>query len=415
MTNSFRSTAGTIYAYFILYGMAVIMLAQNADHLQEQWGTTEGNVLFAISGIGIGKIIGPAFAGLLSDRFGRRFNLLISQGAFILFFVGVLLSPSWQVGFALAVWFGLSNAMLDTGAYPTLMESFPTAAGSANLIVKASIAAGQFLLPLIINALAGGGVYWGWTFLGSAILLSLVTVVTTRLSFPDHRAIAEAQKARIVALTDQAGAKIGVEGAALVLYGFTSVSVFWLAQTSLPKIGMNLAGMSEAAGRGLVSVYSIGSLIGVLATAALVARKFRPVSFLVLNPTVAALAYVGILVTKNAALFPVFAFLIGYFAAGGLFQLTVVVLAEFFPVRKGLTTSLIGLASGLAAFALPYISGVIVGDATDPVASYSKVVVVGIVVAVASAALGSLVIVRHRAVFPRTVAAPELATAVAAG
>lgn len=416
MKNRYAPTAGSVYFYFVLYGMAVIMLAQNSEHLQDQWGATEGNVLMAISGIGIGKIIGPSFAGFWSDRIGRRRMVLISLAMYIAFFVGVLVSPTWQVGFALAIWFGLANSVLDTGAYPTLMECFPKTAGSANLIVKAAIAAGQFLLPLIITAVASAGLYWGWPLIGVAAVLVVVFLVMLKVPFPDYRALAAEQKATIEAnaagaagaATEATGSRIGLEGVALVAFGFTSTAIFWLAQNSLPAIGQNLAGMSESAARGLVSFYSIGSLAGVFITAALVARKFRPVTFLVLNPTVAAAAYLTMMLVPNATLYPVLAFVIGYFAAGGLFQLTVVVLAEFFPVRKGVVTSMIGLASGLAAFALPYLSGVLVGDSGDE-SSYRNVVLVGLTVSVVSVLLGIVVLARHRTVFPRNVAAAAAA------
>lgn len=417
MKNRYAPTAGSVYLYFFLYGMAVIILSQNSAHLQEQWGCTEGNVLMAISGIGIGKIIGPSFAGFLSDRVGRRFMILLSLAMYMVFMLGILVSPSWQVGFALAIWFGLANAVMDTGTYPTLMESYPRTAGSANMLVKAAIAAGQFALPLIITALAAAGMFWGWPFVAGAVLLAVIFVVMLRVPFPDYKALAAEQKAQIeqnVAATGtDNGARIGFEGVALVLFGFTATAMFWLAQNSLPAIGQHMADMSEAAGRGLVSWYSIGSFAGVFITASLVARKFRPVTFLVVNPVASAVAYLLMVTVPSSTLYPVLAFAIGYFAAGGLFQLTVVVLAEFFPVRKGVVTSVIGLASGLAAFALPYLSGWLVDTASTEADGYTNVVWVGLGVCVASVLLGLVVLARHRRVFPRTVAAAQAPAAAA--
>lgn len=412
MKNRYAPTAGSVYLYFFLYGMAVIILSQNSSHLQEQWGSTEGNVLMAISGIGIGKIIGPSFAGFLSDRVGRRFMVLLSLAMYALFMVGILVSPTWQVGFALAIWFGLANAVMDTGTYPTLMESYPKTAGSANMLVKAAIAAGQFALPLIITALAAAGMFWGWPFIGGAVLLVVIFLIMLKVPFPDYKAVAAEQKAQIelnaaTAGSADNGARIGFEGVALVLFGFTATAMFWLAQNSLPAIGEHMAGMSEAAGRGLISWYSIGSFAGVFITATLVAKKFRPVTFLIVNPVASALAYLLMVTVQNSTLYPVLAFVIGYFAAGGLFQLTVVVLAEFFPVRKGVVTSVIGLASGLAAFALPYVSGWLVDSAGSKADGYTNVVWVGLGVCVASVLLGIVVLGRHRKVFPRSVAAAE--------
>ncbi|MEV7972521.1 MFS transporter [Cellulomonas sp. NPDC089187] len=412
MKNRYAPTAGSVYFYFFLYGMAVIILSQNSTHLQEQWNCTEGNVLMALSGIGIGKIIGPSFAGFLSDKVGRRFMVLASLAMYIVFLLGVVVSPNWQVGFALAVWFGLANAVMDTGTYPTLMESFPKTAGSANMLVKAAIAAGQFALPLVINALANAGAYWGIPFIGGAIVLAIIFLVMLKVPFPDYKALAAEQKAAIEANAASSedgatGARIGLEGVALVLFGFTATAMFWLAQNSMPAIGQQLAGMSEDGGRGLISWYSIGSFAGVFITAALVAKKFRPVTFLVVNPVAAAAAYLLMVLVQNGSLYPVLAFVIGYFAAGGLFQLTVVVLAEFFPVRKGVVTSMIGLASGLAAFVLPYLSGWLVDGAADKAAGYTNVVWVGFGVCIASVLLGVFVLTRYRKVFVRSAAAAD--------
>ncbi|HEY0215664.1 MAG TPA: MFS transporter [Cellulomonas sp.] len=412
MKNRYAPTAGSVYLYFFLYGMAVIILSQNSAHLQEQWGSTEGNVLMAISGIGIGKIIGPSFSGFLSDRVGRRFMVLTSLAMYMVFMVGILVSPSWQVGFALAIWFGLANAIMDVGTYPTLMESYPKTAGSANMLVKAAIAAGQLVLPLVITWLASSGHFWGIPFIGAAAALAVIFLIMLKVPFPDYKALAAAQKAEIeqnAEIVGDTGARIGFEGVALVLFGFTATAMFWLAQNSLPSAGQYMAGMSEGSARGLISWYAIGSFAGVFITATLVAKKFRPVTFLVVNPIAAAAAYLLMVTVQNATLYPVLAFVIGYFAAGGLFQLTVVVLAEFFPVRKGVVTSMIGLASGLAAFALPYLSGWLVDSAADKGAGYTNVVWVGLVVSVASVVLGVLVLLRHRRVFPRSVAAAEAA------
>ncbi len=41
MKNRYAPTAGSVYLYFFLYGMAVIILSQNSSHLQEQWNCTE--------------------------------------------------------------------------------------------------------------------------------------------------------------------------------------------------------------------------------------------------------------------------------------------------------------------------------------------------------------------------------------
>lgn len=420
--SPYVATTGAVYLYFVLYGMAVIVMSQHSAQLQQQWGATEGQVLQAVAGVGIGKIIGPTFAGFLSDRFGRRPAVVTGLVLVAVFLGALLVSPTWQVGFVLAVLFGLANAIGDTGNYPTLMEIFPAHAGTANVLVKAAIALGQLTLPLLVTASASAGLPWGVPLTGMLLVLAGLVVTQLRAPYPDHRsaaASADAGAARAAGATadeadppsraDGSRPRAGVDGAALVAYAFCATAMFWLAQNTLPALGVHLAGMSPGAGRALVAAYSAGSIVGVLATAALVARAVRGVTILVVYPAAAALAYTGLLVLPDPGAFRVCAFAIGVFAAGGLFQLTVVVLAEFFPQRKGVVTSMVGLASGLAAFALPFVSGLVVGDAGEAGARYRVVVALGIGVAVAATLLGALVRRRHTllAVAPAVTAAVD--------
>nr|WP_256375996.1 MFS transporter [Citricoccus sp. K5] len=364
----------------------------------------------AISGIGIGKLIGPVVAGFLSDRLGRRPMIMTSLAMNVVFFVGMAFSTNYVIGFILSLWFGIANAFLDSGAYPALMESFPRKAGSANLLVKAAIAIGQLLLPILV----AGGLFWQTSFYGAAALLALILVAMFFVKFPDREQAPQKSEGQSPAPAGSVpGAKLSVEGVALVIFGFTSTGAFWLAQQSLPGMGQNLAGMSSSEASRLVSVYAIGSLLGVFVNAALVARWVRPTTLLIINPIMTTIAYVLLLTSENPVLYSISAFMVGYFAAGGLFQLTVVVLAEFFPANKGVVTSAIGFASGLAAFVLPFLTSVILGDATGEAlrGPYQTVVWLGIVVSVASALLGLLVRFRHRAVFSAPVATAAEVTA----
>jgi MFS family permease len=403
--TSYLPTAVTFYLSYFIHGMAVIMLAQHSAVLQAQWGTTEGKVLLAISGIGIGKVLGAGICGVLSDRFGRRPVASLGIALFIVYFVGILLSPSWQVGFALAALMGIANSLLDAGSYPTLMESYPRTAGTMVLFIKIFVSAGQLVLPLAIALLIGQGMYWGWMPIACAAFLAVMLVALQFGRFPDYRALAAEQAQRIAGTAanatrggDKTNASVGLEGVALILIGFTSTATFWLAQNSLPAIGQHLAGMGDTAARSLISIYSIGSLISVFVTGALIARWFREVQFLVLYPAISALAYIGLLVFQTPLAYQTLAFVIGFSAAGGVLQLAMTVMAQFFPSGKGKITGIISTASSLSAFALPYATGVLVGGGADA-ASYRNVVLMGAAVAATGAVLAIVVLVRHGTVF----------------
>lgn len=416
--KNYLPTALTFYLSYFIHGMAVIILAQSSAALQSQWGTTEGKVLLAISGIGVGKVLGAGICGVLSDKFGRKPVSSIGIALFIVYFVGILLSGSWQVGFALAILMGIANSLLDAGSYPTLMEAYPKTAGTMVLFIKIFVSAGQLVLPLVIALLISKGVYWGWTFIGCSVFLAVVFIALQFVRFPDYKALAAEQERKIAESAashaqgkQNTGAKFAVEGVALILMGFTSTATFWLAQNSLPAIGQHLGGMGDTAARSLVSIYSVGSLVSVFVTGALIARWFKEVQFLILYPAISAVAYLAMLMVHSPLAYQVLAFVIGFSAAGGVLQMAMTAMAQFFPSGKGKITGIISTASSLSAFVLPWATGILVGDNANPVASYRNVVMMGAGVAIAGAVLAIIVLVRHWSVFGHEHASAQLAGA----
>lgn len=83
------------------------------------------------------------------------------------------------------------------------------------MLVKAAIAAGQFALPLIINAMANANANWKILFIAGAILLAVIFLIMLKVPFPDYKALAAEQKAAIDAnaATEEGatGARIGME------------------------------------------------------------------------------------------------------------------------------------------------------------------------------------------------------------
>lgn len=83
---------------------------------------------------------------------------------------------------------GLANSFLDSGTYPALMESFPHSASRANVLIKAFVSAGQFLLPFIISLLIWANLWFGWSFVIAAALFILSAIYLLKMPFPDSQA-----------------------------------------------------------------------------------------------------------------------------------------------------------------------------------------------------------------------------------
>jgi MFS transporter, putative metabolite:H+ symporter len=138
------------------------------------WSTLASNARF-ISATFLGMLIGSFCAGVLGDRYGRRFayqiNLLII--GITSFAAAMAPSMEWLIGFRLVMGFGL-GAELVIG-YSTLTEFVPPQVRGrwiaylsliTNTAVAASALAAYFLIPTfgwrILFAIAGAGALMVW-------------------------------------------------------------------------------------------------------------------------------------------------------------------------------------------------------------------------------------------------------------
>lgn len=119
--------------------MGVIILSQNATVLAHQWGTTVTGALAVVSALGVGRIINLLISGILSDKFCRKPFVQLGIATYFIFFVGILFSKNVFVAYILGILAGMANSFLDTGTYPGLMEIYPNAKGTSNVILKAFI------------------------------------------------------------------------------------------------------------------------------------------------------------------------------------------------------------------------------------------------------------------------------------
>lgn len=400
----YLSTALAVYLSYFMHGMTVIMISHHKPFFLEHWSNETGaGVAYAICAIGLGKLLTQYLGGWMADRFGRRPSLIIAMIMYAVFFFGLAFAPNWIIASLLGFLFGCANSVVDGGASPTLMEVFPRVAGSANVAVKAFIAGGQYLLPVIIGMIITRSLQWNIALLVAGAIMLALFVLMLLVPFPDYKAIAAEEAAELERLAEEnavqedktASAPVStfaVEGVAIIAMGFTTLGSFWLAQNSLPDFGKSLAGMSDVAAAGLTSTYALGSLISVFVTAILVAKAIKPVYFLVIGPLGTVLGYLGFAFFSTAGAFQVSAFLIGFFASGGLLQLLINVMAEFVPGRKGKITGMVFTASSLASFLLPLFSGILNQTILAVVWMGTGVTVLGLV-------LGILVNIRHAAVF----------------
>ncbi|HZJ87074.1 MAG TPA: MFS transporter, partial [Erysipelothrix sp.] len=353
-------TGLSLYINYIVHGMGVLILMQNVDALSLKWSTDVAGIASVVAMLGIGRLIAILITGKLSDVLGRRLFVYLGMGIYTLFFLGILISPNLQVAMFFAVLAGIANSSLDSGTYPALMESFPEAAGTANVLIKAAVQIGQFALPFIIAIISKNNLWFGWSFIVCIGLLAVNAIFLATVPFPDAEIREGNDKDAVVEMVKlKKPAKMHVDGLAFILYGFISQATFYLISQFITLYGREVAMMSEAASSMLVSYYSIGSLVCVAITAIL-ATRIRPVSLLIPYTFMSFISISLMYFFPTPIILTVGAAFVGFFAAGGVMQLGLTVMGEMFPQGKGTITGIFYTFGSIASFLIPVISGRIV-------------------------------------------------------
>lgn len=402
-SKKYLPTLAVIYLNYLIHGIALIILAQNITYLKAQMNTDDSGVMFVVSGLGIGKLITQYFAGILSDKFGRRPFMFMSILSYILFFGGILFSPNIYVGFAFSFICGFGNTCLDSGGTPALMEILYKMTGTASIITKLFIAAGQFILPMVITIVVVNQLYYGTSFLLCIGILVVLGICLIKVPFVSLKEASEQLEMDKKKKTENDGkgalsavlpkANFKIEGIALVVIGYTATATFHTVINWITIYSRDVAGMSESGAQSIMSFYSIGAVISVAATAVLVQKTIKPARLLVLYPILATCAISVLLAAPSEIICKSMGFLIGCFAGGGVLQLAAAVIVDFFPDSKGKMTGMVFTTSGIAMFVGPLITGQLSKF------SIGYVLVYDIIVTLVGVAMAVIVNIRYNKVF----------------
>ncbi|MGR7458560.1 MFS transporter [Klebsiella aerogenes] len=355
MKNKYIPTAAGLYLNYLIHGMGVLLITLNMAHLQEQWGTDAAGVSIVISSLGIGKLA-TIVTGFLSDRFGRKPFIYLGILSYLIFFVGILLTKNIYLAYVFGIMAGLANSFLDSGTYPALMESFPHSASRANVLIKAFVSAGQFLLPFIISLLIWANLWFGWSFVIAAALFILSAIYLLKMPFPDSQA---AKKEEIPAAQAAASAKPQANKLDMViftLYGYIGMATFYLVSQWLAQYGQFVVGMPYASAIKLLSIYTVGSLVCVFVTAAFVKEVFSSAVAMIIYTCLSMVSLLLVCLFPTPVMVTGFAFVIGFSAAGGVLQLGATIMAMSFPNGKSKATGIFYTAGSIASFTIPLIT-----------------------------------------------------------
>lgn len=346
----------SLYLNYLIHGFGLIILAQNMVSLGQAWSTPLKTVSFVISGVGIGRLVSYLITGALSDVFSRKLFVYIGMACYLVFAVGMVLTHSVPVAFGLAILAGIANSALDAGTYTTLVE-INNGNGRDTILIKAFMSMGEFILPLIVASLSANNLWFGWSFIIMAALIILNFINISHVTFPQIHKVTPATKAthhtkRHFSL------RRGVATALLLAYGYTSMALMiWFTQW-VTLFAQKSLGYSNLAAHSLTSMYSIGSITGVLVVFALLKRNADELKLIISLNTAAIVALVVILfagtnpLVANAA-----SFVFGFSAASGIMQTALTVFMKLFPHHHGMVTGAFYFFGSIASTTVPLITG----------------------------------------------------------
>ena len=347
--QNYASAAASVYLNYAVVGAATIFISQYREVLAKAWNANSTSISLVMAMVGLGRIFTILFAGAISDKIGRRKTLLIALICDIIFLLGAAYANNvWIAGIA-SLFFGATNSFGDTAGYPALADAFPDKTATMNSFVKAAMQIMQMLFPFWVKLIKSPQI----TALVLSVILIVDIIITLKAAYAPQSEDSNKKNSNIetkVTDTQEEKPKLAIDGAMIITLGFTLCFTFYIFSLYAPYYGQYVLNQSAENGNQLVSWYSIASLISVFITSILV-TKIRRLTLIVTYETISAIGLLLMILAPSQTTAAIGALLVGFFAAGGIWQVGLSVLTSYFPQSHGKITSYY-VAPLVAAFVL---------------------------------------------------------------
>lgn len=353
-----RRLSLSLYMNYLIHGFGIIILAQNMVALGGTWQVPIKTVSFVISGIGIGRLVAYLITGTLADMLSRKLFIFIGMACYLIFALGMVITHSIPVAYGLAILAGIANSALDAGTYTTLVE-MNNGKGYDTILIKGFVSIGEFILPLIVAALSANNLWFGWSFIVMAVLTIANMINMSTVKFPKIQRVTLRHHQQTASQSKKSLRKIFAT-ILLLGYGYTSMAVMiWFTQW-ITLFAQKSLGYGNLTAHTLLSLYSVGSIIGVITLFILLKRNINEMTLLISLNLVAVIALLIILIEgNNINLVSIASLVFGFSAAGGIMQTGLTVFMNLYPHHRGMVTGAFYFFGSIASFTVPLITGVL--------------------------------------------------------
>lgn len=382
--RNYTGVAVSVYLHFAVVGAATLFISQYRQTLANLWNASETQVSLVIAMVGLGRIITILFAGAISDKIGRKKTLLIALISDAIFLLGAAFANNiWIAGIA-AMFFGATNSFGDTAGYPALADAYPGKTATMNSFVKAAMQVMQMLFPFFVKLIKDPKITA--CILALCILIDVLLTVKTTYA---PQTVTSNDNSSTVDASINAGnqPKLAVDGLMIIALGFTLCFTFYIFSLYAPYYGQYVLNQQAANANQLVSWYSIASLISVFVTSALV-TKVKRLYLIMTYSIISAIGLLFMVLKPSLVAGEIGAVAVGFFTAGGVWQVGLSVLTSYFPQSHGKITSYYSFAPAVVYFVAPLVAAfVLKANSTSTLLVFWITAIIAIISVVLSATL----------------------------
>lgn len=383
--RNYTGVAVSVYLHFAVVGAATLFISQYRQTLANLWNASETQVSLVIAMVGLGRIITILFAGAISDKIGRKKTLLIALISDAIFLLGAAFANNiWIAGIA-AMFFGATNSFGDTAGYPALADAYPGKTATMNSFVKAAMQVMQMLFPFFVKLIKDPKI----TACILALCILIDVLLTVKTTYAPQTVTSNDNSSTVDDASINAGnqPKLAVDGLMIIALGFTLCFTFYIFSLYAPYYGQYVLNQQAANANQLVSWYSIASLISVFVTSALV-TKVKRLYLIMTYSIISAIGLLFMVLKPSLVAGEIGAVAVGFFTAGGVWQVGLSVLTSYFPQSHGKITSYYSFAPAVVYFVAPLVAAfVLKANSTSTLLVFWITAIIAIVSVVLSVTL----------------------------
>lgn len=345
-----------LYTNYFVHGLGLLILTQNMLALSKYWDAPLSTVSYTISAVGIGRILAYYILGSLSDRLGRKPILYAGMLSYLLFFMIMPFVRDFCLAYLITIFAGVANSALDAATYPIFLE-IDKKSTAPSILIKAIMSIGEFILPISVVYIEKLQLWYGINFMAAASILLINFVLLLPIKFPDQSFPSKENfRLKLSRLSDR---QIFLF-CSLVFYGYSSMAIMIHFTQWITIFARKELNMTEMSSHLLLSLYSLGSVTGVITIFAIVKNRLMKNAYLIV--TLSAFAFFSLIFINfdsSNILVHLLAFIFGFTAAGGVMQVALNLLISLFPSMKGRATAIFFTLGSLATFSVPLITGIL--------------------------------------------------------